>query len=363
MLGTRRWRALVAAEAIGITLAFAVAPARAADEGAEAQADELIRQALDMRRSGDDQGARPLFLRAHDTFPSPRAAAQLGFCEQALGLWPDAEIHVSESLHAPHDPWVGKHRAAIDQAMVLIKAHIARVEIAGEPAGAEVSVNGNVVGHLPLEAPLRLSGGDTEFELRAPGFQTLTKRLDLRGGQYHRIVLRAEALPAATTTAPAVAALPAAVAPSTPASLAVPRARATDSAVSEGSGPLRRSLKFLAWGAAIGATAFAIYGFNDKRERIEEFNAGCGVDPTGAAVSKPDAPPGYSDQHCASLRNRFQWSSTAAWVGVASGVGLTVGGFVLWLTESEPSLRQTAAADCLRTLALGPTTLACTVRF
>jgi len=249
VLGTRRWRALVAAEATGITLAFTVAPARAADEGAEAQADELIRRALDMRRSGDDR---------------------LPDAHQAPG---------------PAERPVPPHRPA--------RRSPARGHDDGSRRGGP-SNSGR-----PLDAGV--TGRAARSGQRQRGFR--------------------------------------------------------------GSGPLRRSLKFLAWGTAIGATAFAIYGFNDKRERIEEFNAGCGVDPTGAAVSKPDAPPGYSDQHCASLRNRFQWSSTAAWVGVASSVALTVGGFVLWLTESEPSLRQTAAADCLRTLVAGPSTLGCTVRF
>src|SRR5262245_713516 len=71
--------------------------------------DALIRRGLELRRRGDDAAALPHFERAYWLAQSPRSAAQLGFAEQALGRWSDAEVHVAEALRAGDDPWVRKN--------------------------------------------------------------------------------------------------------------------------------------------------------------------------------------------------------------------------------------------------------------
>jgi hypothetical protein len=85
--------------------------------------DALIRRGLGLRKRGNDAAALPLLERAYTLAHSPRAAAQLGFAEQALGRWSAAELHVSEALWADHDHWVAKNRAVVSQALDTIRAH------------------------------------------------------------------------------------------------------------------------------------------------------------------------------------------------------------------------------------------------
>ena len=99
----------------------------------------------------DDEGAAREFQKAYDQVHTPRAAGQLGLAEQALGRWEDAERHVGEALHATGDAWVVKNRAILDEALGAIQGHLARVEVIGDPDGADVSVNGRLVGKLPLQ--------------------------------------------------------------------------------------------------------------------------------------------------------------------------------------------------------------------
>jgi tetratricopeptide (TPR) repeat protein len=164
---------------------------------AEGEAD-LIQQGIALRKAGKDREARELFRRAYDSGHSPKSAAQLGLAEQALGRWEDAEGHVAEALRAPHDPWIAKYRSQLESSLALIRENVARLEIAGQPAGAEVSVNGRSVGRLPLPDAVSVSAGDVVVELRAPGYRKEVRNISIAGARYQRLyfVLVREGAPA-----------------------------------------------------------------------------------------------------------------------------------------------------------------------
>lgn len=154
--------------------------------------EALIRRGIEYRKTMDDLAARAEFQKAYDLTHSPRAAAQLGLAEFALGRWEDAEAHVGEALRSPKEPFIQKYRAQLDESLATIKNHIARVEVIGDPAGAEVLVNGRMAGRLPMTTPASVSAGQVEVELRAPGYRSGSRTLNLSGGQYQRLVIRLE---------------------------------------------------------------------------------------------------------------------------------------------------------------------------
>jgi hypothetical protein len=173
-----------------------------------AETDDLIMKALELRRHGDDQGALPLLQEAFSKSHSPRATAQLGFCQQGLGQWAEAETQLTSALSAATtDPWIRKNRGVIDSALVIIRTHIARVEVIGDPSGAEVLVNGNSVGRLPLAESVHVGAGEIEVEVRASGYKTATKSFHIDAAQYQKVVLRLEreAVPGAAAVAAAAA--------------------------------------------------------------------------------------------------------------------------------------------------------------
>lgn len=73
--------------------------------------DQLIEAGVAARRGGDDERALVLFTQAWASGHSPRARAQMGLAEQALGKFVDAEAHLSEALAAPGDAWITARRS------------------------------------------------------------------------------------------------------------------------------------------------------------------------------------------------------------------------------------------------------------
>lgn len=161
--------------------------------------EDLVSRGVKLRKTGNDIEAAEVFRKAYERFHTPRSAAQLGLAEQALGRWEDAETHVTEALRADDDAWVQRNREALRSAMVVIKEHIARIEILGEPAGAEILVNGRPVGRLPLSRIITTSAGEVDIEARAAGWKREVRKVTLTGGQYQRLVMRMEKDTPATT--------------------------------------------------------------------------------------------------------------------------------------------------------------------
>src|SRR5512138_3799471 len=53
--------------------------------------EALIRQGIELRRRGDDARAHGYFKRAYELSKTPRAAAQLGLVDQAVGRFAEAD--------------------------------------------------------------------------------------------------------------------------------------------------------------------------------------------------------------------------------------------------------------------------------
>lgn len=341
-----------------------------------ARAEALIRDALDLRRAGDDSKARHLLREALELSHSPRSAGQLGFCEQALGSWLDAEGHLEEALRKPEDAWIKKNRQTIQEALVLIKTHIARIEVNGDPPGAKVLINGISVGQLPMEDATAVAAGEIEIELRAPGFATARRTLHVQGGQYQKVSLSAEketrtspstivassaGAPAATTaTAAATATGGSQTSPTAVPSVVAPTSETGNSTSNtmgsqpqpgvespSASGTFRKRLKFVSWGLAAAALGLGAYGVVHNDTLVKTFDSGCTLDTRDVPRVKSMAPAGFSEARCADLKSSYEAATTLGVAGLVAGGILAAGGVVLWLTETGGTDAQTAHWSCV----------------
>jgi hypothetical protein len=308
---------------------LATQPVRAEDP--QREADRLIRHGIELRKVLDDQAAAAEFQKAYDLVRTPRAAAQLGLAEQALGRWEDAERHVREALRSPDDPWVVHNRATLADSMATILSHLGRVEVNGDPPGATVSVNGHPVGKLPLDQPVLVSAGDVDIELRAPGYLPAQRTVKLVAGQYQRVVvnLTPQSLPGPARADVAPAVEPAA----TPPPVVTVQSTAPAAPASPSSG--RRVVKWMAGGFAVASLAVGTVFTVRHYQNVSAFNAytpAC-ADYNGKAVLQGTTTQGPAQ--CQHDLDAYKLDSQVAIGGyVAAGV-FAVTWLILQLTEDS----------------------------
>src|SRR5262245_36591458 len=182
----------VAAVLMGASAAHAAGTNAATNK----EEDDLIKQGVDARRKQDDAAALELFTKAYAIRQSPRAVAQMGLAEIALGRWVKAEAHLEEALAATGDPWIKKNGKVLSDSLARVRQEVGLLEVLGGPAGAEVVIAGEPQGTLPLAKPIHVrAAADVRFELRAPGHETAVRTVRVTGGQLTRETVTLEPLP------------------------------------------------------------------------------------------------------------------------------------------------------------------------
>ncbi len=233
----------------GVMVAF-TRPAQA-----KVDPEALIMEGIELRRAGRDADALPKFDQAYELGKTPRAAAQLGLCLQALARWADADPKLAEALTSTQDPWVKKNRETLKDALEQVKARVGRVEIVGKPPGAEVAVNGRVVGTLPLSKPVLVNEGPVDIEVSAPGYKRGIKNLTVSGASYQSVVIRLEEAANVPTAPPPALAMNAPSAKHENARLVV---SADSAATTDESRPITKELWF--WAGAVAVVGAVVLG-------------------------------------------------------------------------------------------------------
>ncbi|HEY8431930.1 MAG TPA: PEGA domain-containing protein, partial [Sandaracinaceae bacterium] len=264
-----------------------------------------------LREQGRDDEALPLLRRAHELEPSAQTLAQVALAEQALGRFRDAERNLAAALEQG-GPFIRRHRRALEEALETIRSHLGELELIGGVEGAEVRIDGELVGTLPL-GPISVEAGVVVVEVSAPGYLPYQRRVEVAPRERARREVALVARP--TAAASASEAAPGATAP-----VVVVR-RAPDG------GLLAASVVLL----GLGAAGLAIFGGVGAAAQLEYDSLASGC---GATMSCRDA-------DVSTLRDL----NLGADVALGAGIGaLAVGSVVLAIalasgSEAAPSAR------------------------
>lgn len=278
--------------ALSVALASTEAQAQNASAEARAAFQEGVRQFADRHFAE----ALEAFRRAYRTRPHPSVLVNIANCYLALEDPRQAISYFERFLGDPTNNASAQQRGEIQQALLNARRRLAQVQVFVQPAGAEVFVDGDLVGSAPLRRPLELGPGPHVIEARHQGSVTqqyqarlepgaqLTITLDLvQGRSFVGSVPQApEATPppvapppptpvvVAPPPAPVVAPPPPVVTPPPPVVVAPPTDRPLDLRVNDGvvaprsRGPGAGFWITLGLTVGFGATAagFAIYAEN-----------------------------------------------------------------------------------------------------
>jgi hypothetical protein len=292
---------------------------------AEGSPDKLIEQGLRLRRDGKPAEALELFRQAHAIAPSPRTFGQMGLVETSLREWVEGENHLAVSLANPDDAWVRKNRAFLDEALSLCREHVGDLVVSG-PAGAAIFVGGRSVGTLPAVPALRLAEGTVTVTASAPAYQPFERTVTIQAGQ--RTMLAIALVPIAVPPPS-----PAAAAPITP-TAAPPLVQAPVGSTEQ---PKRSSWHTWTGVSLMAAGAVAL---------------GWGI--TWIAIDG-NCPPGTASQDCGMTVEQYN-TRTGGWILAGIGTAAIAGGAAIFFTRDAPANSNIA-------LRLTPTSLLFATRF
>lgn len=231
--------------------------------GGVAGADDYeaaIKRGVSLRREGKDREALAEFQRALAIRETPQVLAQIGLAEQALGVWLAAEQHLQGALKGKGDPWITRNEPTLRKSLAAVGEHLGGVEIWGEPASAEVIVNGKPIGTLGASPSTRVIAGTASVLVRADGFEDLTRQIQVSGGGVVRE--NVQLIPAPTRRAPAAPPPAVAAAPQAAPAVAVTTAASEpEPAQTESAGLTHKWWFWTAVGALVvggAATAFLL---------------------------------------------------------------------------------------------------------
>jgi hypothetical protein len=183
------WKFVAVVSVAGAVALSAAGVARADDDK---QVDAIIKKAVELRRQGKDREALSELQRAATIANPPKLSAQTGLAEQALGLWIAADKHLREALDQSGDAWIKKNRHTLEESLTAVGGHLGSLDVWGDPQGAEVLVDGERAGYLPLESPIKVPAETIDLVVRAGGFVSSSRKLEISPGASVRehVVLR-----------------------------------------------------------------------------------------------------------------------------------------------------------------------------
>jgi hypothetical protein len=312
---------------LGILLLLG-APAMAQGAEEDGQVDpatqDLVQQGIQLRRSGKDEAALRAFLDAEARSPSSvRVLLHVTAAAQATGRWLLAHQYLQKAAQHRSDPYYQRHRVSVQAVEDAVAQRVGQLRVVGAPSGAEVLVNGEVVGTLPMDVPRPLEVGSYQLEVRKSGYFSVRRPFEIVGGAH----LSQEAVE---------------LKPAAPARDAAGEARASGSAkpsseapAGRGASPLRArwiTFALAGTGVALMATSGVAFAIREREASRWNDNERC-LDGANPSLTR--------QQLCGDTRSD---AKTAERVGIVTGVlGLGLGGAALahWLATSERGQERT----------------------
>ncbi|HTN82164.1 MAG TPA: PEGA domain-containing protein [Sorangium sp.] len=324
--------------AIALTAPASSAQTAAGSPGA-AEVDALTDKARQLYDEGLAALNRSRWAEAHASFLAAwrikqhyQIASNLGVAELRLGKHRDAAEHLSWYLReAPAERTAQRQRAEALLKEALAK--VATITIATQPEGAEVTVDGAVVGRTPLALPVYLEPGPHVISAELDGYKPAQEQTEPAVGDAIGITLhlvRSDAGAPAAMAAPATAA-PRAASGTGPMKLrettaAPPEARSWVPAIVLGAASV------VGLGVGVGMTVASNDVSADVDRQAKEIHGAGGqcAKPADAFVAR------CAELHRTGMRaDAFGNAARVAYITAGALAVVTVG-YVLW-PSSEPS--------------------------
>lgn len=155
-------------------------------------------KALEAERSDVAHAKFTAAWRIHQHY---QIAGNLGFAEEKLGMYRDAAEHLSFYLRESPSTKVAERKVA-EASLKKALAHVGSVTLHVVPEGAEVAIDGALVGAAPLSGPVFLQPGEHAITARMDGYVRARVTVTATAGGSQEVTVRM--LPEVTPSVPVV---------------------------------------------------------------------------------------------------------------------------------------------------------------
>jgi hypothetical protein len=210
-VGASPW--LIALAALSLSLSLSPSAARAADRaGAATEANQgaaraAYEHALELFDEGQHAAALAEFRRAYALAPSFRILVNVGLALVALADPSSAVEAFTQYLQDGAEKIPAERRQQVQAELTRLSSQLALLDIDVEQAGAELSVDGELLGRGPISRQLRLNPGRHTASVRSPDGTLRTQSVSIGRGQEQHLRFSgsdaAGAPPAPTPQSPA----------------------------------------------------------------------------------------------------------------------------------------------------------------
>jgi tetratricopeptide (TPR) repeat protein len=121
------------------------------------------------------------YTKAHELVPNPKIYYPMAIAEEKLEKWVDVATHLRAFLAGVPDA-DPKMKADAERRLESAKLNIGVIALTIEPEGAQIAIEGNVVGTAPLADPLFLAPGEYTMTITADGHKPMEQKLAIEAG-------------------------------------------------------------------------------------------------------------------------------------------------------------------------------------
>jgi len=274
----------------------------------------LLRRGIQLRRDGADEAALAVFLEAETKSPdSVRVLLHVATAAQAASKWLLADEYLKKATRHQDDPYYVRYRADIEEVRNATAQRVGQFRAVGIPEGAEVSLNGQVVGTLPMEQPKTVEAGTYVLEVVKSGYYRLRRPVSVPGAVLTRENVALNPRSAAGGDGPDDAR----------------GVVGTDTGAVDTQWWQSRTVTWSLFGAGIAAGATTGVALFLRQRAVDHWND----DSRCLSASSPNA---TRIESCASVRNDIDKAEQVAVVGGVAAVAFLGGALTHWLlTKSD----------------------------
>ncbi len=178
------------------------ATAEAPQQAPPPEAQQRFQRALDLYEEGNLDAARTELQRAYEIAPNWRLLYNLGQVTYELHDYPAALAAFEKYLSDGGAKVPDARRTQVESDVQKLKARVARLEVASDVPKADVFVDDVAVGTTPLASALVVSAGRRKITVAKNGYATVTRFVDLAGGDSSQVNVELNDAPKPSPPAP-----------------------------------------------------------------------------------------------------------------------------------------------------------------